>query len=49
MKIKEPQYRFKNAMLIDDSELDNFINEKTLEANHFAKRVYAVSSQGAYQ
>jgi CheY-like chemotaxis protein len=43
MKLKEPRHRFNNAMLIDDSELDNFINEKTLEANHFAKRIYAVT------
>jgi CheY-like chemotaxis protein len=40
MKIKEPKYRYSNVMLIDDSELDNFINQKTLEANHFAKKVY---------
>ena len=31
-------------MLIDDSELDNFINEKTLEANHFSKKVYVHTS-----
>lgn len=44
MKIKEPKYRHQNVMLIDDSELDNFINEKTIEANHFAKKVYVHTS-----
>lgn len=44
MKIKEPKYKYTNVMLIDDSELDNFINEKTLEANHFAKKVYVHTS-----
>lgn len=31
-------------MLLDDSELDNFINEKIIEANHFSERVYVNSS-----
>jgi CheY-like chemotaxis protein len=44
MKRKEPKFKFHNVMLIDDSELDNFINEKTLEANHFAERVYSSTS-----
>ena len=30
MKIKEPQYKYSHVMLIDDNELDNFINEKTV-------------------
>ena len=40
MKIKEPKCKYTNVMLIDDNDLDNFINEKILEANLFAKRVY---------
>jgi CheY-like chemotaxis protein len=44
MKVKEPKFRYANVMLIDDSELDNFINEKTLEATHFAKKVYIHTS-----
>lgn len=44
MKLKEPKYTYTNVMLIDDSELDNFINEKTLEGNHFAKKVYVHTS-----
>ena len=41
MKIKEPKYKNNNVMLIDDNELDNFINEKILEANLFSKKIYA--------
>src|SRR3954463_9526817 len=44
MKQKEPKYTFQNVMLIDDSDLDNFINEKTLEANHFAKKIFVHTS-----
>lgn len=44
MKRKEPKYRYANVMLIDDNELDNFINEKTLEANHFAEKIYVNTS-----
>lgn len=44
MKPKEPKFKFSNVMLIDDNELDNFINEKTLEANFFAKKIYTNTS-----
>jgi len=44
MKRKEPKFRFKQVMLLDDNELDNFINEKTIEANHFSERIYVNSS-----
>jgi CheY-like chemotaxis protein len=44
MKRKEPGYKYTNVMLIDDNELDNFINEKTIEANHFAKKIYTCTS-----
>lgn len=27
-------------MLVDDSEIDNFINQKVLESNFFAERIY---------
>lgn len=30
-------------MLVDDSELDNFINQKIIEANFFASKVYVSS------
>lgn len=44
MKRKEPSYKYENVLLVDDSELDNFINEKTIEANHFAKKIYVNTS-----
>jgi len=50
MKRKEPDFKYANAMLIDDNELDNFINEKTLEANLFAKKIYTnTSAQSALE
>ena len=30
-------------MLVDDSELDNFINQKIIETNYFANKVYVSS------
>ena len=35
-----PAFRYASAMLIDDSEIDNFINQKILESNYFAQKVY---------
>lgn len=43
MKRKEPKYKYKYAMLIDDSELDNFINQKIIEATYFASKIYVNS------
>lgn len=40
MKRKDPKFRYKHAMLVDDNELDNFINQKILESNYFANKVY---------
>ena len=44
MKRKEPKFKYQNIMLLDDNELDNFINEKTIEANYFSKKIYVCSS-----
>lgn len=44
MKRKEPTYKYQNVMLIDDNELDNFINEKMIEATQFSKKNYICSS-----
>lgn len=44
MKRKDPNYRYKHAMLLDDNELDNFINQKMIEAAHFASRIYVNTS-----
>ncbi len=43
MKRKDPKHKYKYAMLLDDNELDNFINQKTIEANNFASKVYVSS------
>lgn len=40
MKRKDPKCKYKHAMLIDDNELDNFINQKIIESNYFASKVY---------
>ncbi len=40
MKRKELAYSYNYVMLVDDNELDNFINQKTIEVNYFAKKVY---------
>lgn len=34
-----PTSRYKIAMLIDDNELDNFINKKLIESENFAEKV----------
>jgi len=44
MKRKEPIYKYNYAMLLDDNELDNFINQKTLEANNFSNKIYTNTS-----
>src|SRR6218665_138685 len=44
MKRKEPQFKYRHAMLLDDNELDNFINQKVIEASHFAAKVYVNTS-----
>lgn len=40
MKRKNPTFKYNYAMLLDDNELDNFINQKTLEATHFSDKIY---------
>lgn len=37
-------YKYNYVMLIDDLELDNFINEKLLAANDFSKNIYVNTS-----
>ncbi len=44
MKIKQQKFHFNTVMLIDDSELDNFINEQTIKANAFAGKIYVHTS-----
>jgi len=44
MKRKDPQFRYRNVLLIDDNDLDNFINQKMLEAGHFSEKIYVNTS-----
>lgn len=44
IKQKKANYKHKIAMLIDDSDLDNIINQKILEANDFSEIIYVNSS-----
>src|SRR4051812_26253775 len=44
IKIKDPKYKYESVLLIDDNELDNFINQKMLESLHFARLIYVNSS-----
>lgn len=42
--IKRPAKKYSSVMLIDDSEIDNFINSKMLEGCNFAENVYIHTS-----
>lgn len=44
MAVKKPQSSYRNVMLIDDSEIDNFINQKMIEGCNFAENVYVHTS-----
>jgi CheY-like chemotaxis protein len=44
MKRKEPKYSYKYVMLIDDAELDNFINQKIIEASYFSEKIFVNTS-----
>lgn len=41
---KKPFAKFETIMLVDDSEIDNFINEKMIEGCAFAERIYVHTS-----
>lgn len=44
MQKQESDYKYKYVMLLDDSELDNFINEKMIGISKFSKNVYVNTS-----
>ncbi|HEX8516377.1 MAG TPA: response regulator [Bacteroidia bacterium] len=44
MKTKAPKYKYRSVMLIDDNEIDNFINERLVKAYYFAENVYVHTS-----
>ncbi len=37
--VNSPMYSYKTALLIDDDEIDTFINQKMLEITNFAKHI----------
>src|SRR3954469_5108092 len=44
MKFKKEKFKFNWVVLIDDSELDNFITQKLLEAKNFAENISVFNS-----
>ena len=44
MKVKAPVCKNKTIMLIDDNDIDNFINEKLIKSYYFAENVYVHTS-----
>lgn len=44
MTNKKPKAKYSTVMLIDDSEIDNFINHKMIEGCNFADQVYMHTS-----
>ncbi|MGZ6555039.1 MAG: response regulator, partial [Bacteroidia bacterium] len=44
MKSKKSLSGNKTVMLIDDNDIDNFINEKMIKSSHFAENVYVHTS-----
>lgn len=41
---KETKFKHKYVMLLDDDELDNYINEKMIQASGFSEKTYVTSS-----
>jgi CheY-like chemotaxis protein len=44
MSKKKPPAKFNIVMLVDDSEIDNFINQKMIEGCNFAEKTYVHTS-----
>lgn len=42
--MKKPSFKSKTVLLIDDNEIDNFINQKMIEASLFAENVFIYTS-----
>lgn len=42
--MKKPKTNFKNIMLVDDNEIDNFINQKIVEGISFSEHVFVYNS-----
>lgn len=44
MKRKEPKCKYKNVMLLEENQLDNFINAKIIESTNFSSHVYVCTN-----
>ncbi|HNP48106.1 MAG TPA: response regulator [Bacteroidia bacterium] len=44
MKSSEQPYKFERVLLIDDNDIDNFINERMITTNQFSKLVVVKNS-----
>lgn len=44
MKRKEQSFKYNFTLLLDDNELDNFINQKTIEAANFSNKIFVNTS-----
>lgn len=44
MKKAERTFTHKHIMLIDDNDLDNFINEKLMQIHHYSEKIYVHTS-----
>ncbi len=50
MKTKTAQHKYDRILLVDDMELDNFVNKKLMTIHHFAKKIYVCTSgKGAFE
>ena len=44
MKTEDKSYKFDSVLLIDDNDIDNFINERMITTNYFSKMVVVKTS-----
>lgn len=44
MKTDDKQFKFERVLLIDDNDIDNFINERMITTNNFSKLVIVKNS-----
>ena len=44
MKTDDKSYKFESVLLIDDNDIDNFINERMITTNHFSNQVVVKNS-----
>lgn len=42
--MKKPKAKYPTVMLVDDNEIDNFINQKMIEASDFSEKIFTYTS-----